>query len=237
MQIYNKSAVGITAQIKKFYEGKIDSREFVKYYGDTWDELIELLNRMKKIDSPESIPQEFLDKKVEFEQALYEYFENEYCQTTKISVDGGKIISPTIQDVYTAIGYIKQNGLGMGRKAIRSTIAQQIREKNQKSEQDTISLTPMREKSAQCKGLALRLQQMEEHLKELKLRLQGLKAVLEKKDADISQIRVIAEQMSKIAQEIEEQQKIVDELSVERLMGEKELKDMKDEAISEIDKI
>ena len=85
--------------------------------------------------------------------------------------------------------------------------------------------------------LEIRLQQMQEDLDNNKARLQEMQGMLGQPGMEILRIQELATEILEIAQRIEEEQKVVDGLEIERIAEEQQLKDMKASAIAEIENI
>lgn len=105
------------------------------------------------------------------------------------------------------------------------------------SKKDTIDLGSMKEQRTKCQMLEIRLQQMQEDLNKNKARLQEVQGMLSQPGMEIFKIQELAAEIIEIAHRIEEEQKVVDGLEIERIAEEQQLKDMKALAISEIENI
>lgn len=243
-----KKSENLNNNARKFYNGKMNIQDFLQGYAGTWDEMIDTVVAVGKLKSREEIPEEFLAKKAEFEENIIKYFENEYCKMTQILVNG-KYVHPTIEDVHKAIVFLRQSGMGLGKSTVGQAVTkylrgeievQQVLEKESQVEvhqEDTLDLRPMREQRNKCQMLETRLKQMKGNLENKRTRLQEVQKLLGQHDMEIAKIQEIAAEILEIAQQIEEEQKNIDGLDVERIAEEQQLKNMKAAAIAEIEKI
>lgn len=225
----------IRSNVNKFYSGKMKAEAFVKIYAGTWGELLDTIEVYRISKPEEPISEEFLQRKEEFEVAIIKYFETDYCKMTRIFVDG-QYVQPTTDDVHIAIKILKQNGMEIGKRTIVQTLTQYLRGEVE-LQADSIDLNSMREQRSKCQILETKLQQMQGELDSKNVRLQEMRNLLGQTSLEMAKVQEIAEEILEIAQEIEKDQATIDGVNVEKIAGEKQLKDMKAAAIAEIESI
>lgn len=175
----------IRSNVRGFYKGTIPTKRFIECYGGTWDELLQQIVKDKKFNSKEDIPNEFLSRQKEFENALIEYMENEYCKMTSIVVDQQRK-KPTAEDVNKAIEYLQQRGESLGKLRIGEVIRLYLRGEIQIPNEDE------------------KLEQDSNELDKMKKRAEELKAMLEQGDSTLTELEKIAGELKYITGEIDE---------------------------------
>lgn len=116
----------VNGTVRKYYNGQISTQTFVKRFGGTWEEFLDTLVEVGKVESKDNILQEVLDKKEQFEIEVIKYFGDEYCKTTQILVDG-HCVRPTLEDIKTTIEFMRQNEIGIGTGTVKQTLAKCLR--------------------------------------------------------------------------------------------------------------
>ena len=216
--------------------------ELIEVYPGTWEELLEDIVSVKKLDSISELSDSFLRKKEEFEEIVLRAFGKEYCDMTQIPVDG-QYIHPTEEDVRIVYEFLQRERLGIGRRIMNQTINKYIKgeidivQNAQSTEKDAIDLSPMRDQRSKCQMLEAKFEQLQQNLGSKKSRLQQLQTKLSQPNMDMQEIKKVAAEIMEIAQQVEGIQTQIEGIDTEKLAEEQQLANMKNNAIRTIQEI